>query len=150
MNIVAFDLGRNFAWAISYNQRRYVWGHKQLNELRAHRLGEFMRFLMTQAWLKKMDAVVFETPFARGRAATRSLWGQAGVLEACVSELNLPVVDVAVPTIKKYACGYGKAAKNDMIAAAQRMGYTGTNDNEADAFCLMKYAELNLERGVPT
>jgi len=106
-----------------------------------------MRWLQSkQAPILRAEAVVFETPFARGRAPTRSLWGMAGVLEACVSEANLPVVDVSVATIKLFATGSGNAPKNKMVAAARRLGYLGKNDNEADAFCLLKYAEANLEK----
>jgi hypothetical protein len=145
--IIAFDLGRNLGWAT--NMKGQQWGSESFSEVRAHRLGQFMRLLMSKEWvamIAKADIVVFETPFARGRAATRSMWGMAGVLEACVSETGKPLVDVSVPTIKKFATEYGQAPKNDMIAAARRFGYRGGNDNEADAFCLLRYAEANLER----
>ena len=147
MKIAAFDLGRHLGWATNLRQKRR-WGHEQFSELRAHRLGEFMLFLLNnQAWLKKVDVIVFETPFTRGRAATRSLWGMAGVLESCASVIGKPVVDVSVATIKKFAAGNGHAPKDEMVAAARKLGYRGKNDNEADAYCLLKYAEANLERG---
>jgi Holliday junction resolvasome RuvABC endonuclease subunit len=112
------------------------------------RFGDMLMMLPTI--LKRtpsFDVVVYETPFARGRDATRSMWGIAGILEACANRANIAVVDVAVPTIKKFATGHGHAAKNDMIAAAKKFGYLGFNDNEADAICLLKYAEANLEYG---
>jgi Holliday junction resolvasome RuvABC endonuclease subunit len=93
-----------------------------------------------------LDAVVYETPFCRGRDATRSSWGSAGVIEAAASLAGLPVVDVAVSTIKKFATGFGNAPKTSMMVAAHSLGYRGINEHEADAWCLMRYAEKNLER----
>lgn len=145
MKIIAFDLGKNFAWAT--NHRTPMTGHWFLDGARAHRQGSLQKYL-TLLFLttKGLEVAVYETPFARGRDATRSLWGIAGIIEACATNAGLPVVDVAVPTIKKFATGHGKACKEDMIAAAQRMGYKGSNEHEADAVCLLRYAEANLER----
>ena len=36
--------------------------------------------------------------------------------------------------------------KEDMIAAAKKFGYKGKNEHEADAVCLLRYAEANFER----
>ncbi len=146
MRIIAFDLGKNFAWAWR-PQRGIVAGHLALDGIRSHRMGQLMKLLPPILGSMCFDAVVYETPFARGRDATRSLWGIAGIVEACATNAGCAVVDVAVPTIKKFATGHGKAPKDDMIAAAQRMGYRGTNEHEADAVCLLAYAEVNLEKG---
>lgn len=161
MKIIAFDLGRRLGWATNL-RRKHQWGCAEFSEVRAHREMEFMMLLrgelaperegrkllptLSPGTLAAVDAVVFETPFARGRAATRSMWGMAGVLEACASEAGKPVVDVSVATIKKFATGSGNAPKNSMVAAARKLGYRGRDDNEADAYCLLKYAEVNLER----
>lgn len=105
-----------------------------------------------QVWLEKyfqwdsFDVVVYERPFHRG-PATRVLWGIAGILEAVAIRSNAVVFDVAVPTIKKFATGSGRAFKNEMIDAAQRrFDYPGNNEHEADALCLYHYALANVER----
>ena len=145
MRIIAFDLGRNFAWAGNVGGLSFY--HVELHGgSRAHRLGFLINYLSKVLSWKGYDVAVYETPFARGRDATRSLWGIAGIIEACATNAGLPVVDVAVPTIKKFATGHGKASKDQMIKAAQRMGYKGSNEHEADAVCLLRYAEANLER----
>ena len=149
MKIIAFDLGRNFAFAhnLKPNKMPNTLHFILEGESRAHRLGYLNRYLPKLfATLKGLEAVIYETPFVRGRDPTRALWGMAGIIEACASTANLPVVDAAVPTIKKFATGSGRGAKVDMIAAAQRLGYLGTNEHEADAYCLLKYAEENIER----
>lgn len=147
LRIVAFDLGSHFAWASNPPKiNSYAWGYIHFPGVRAHRLGNLMIWMREQTWIRKLDAIVYETPFARGRDATRSLWGMAGIIEACATEFKLPVMDVAVPTIKKFAAGHGKAAKVSMIKAARKWGYTGNNEHEADALCLLKYAEAHMER----
>lgn len=148
MKIIAFDLGRNFAWAYNGHWSLMTGSINFGDAPRAHRQAALLNYLKrTLAQLPSgIHAAIYETPFARGRDATRSLWGIAGIIEACATEGGLPVVDVAVPTLKKFATGHGKACKEDMIAAAQRMGYKGNNEHEADAVCLLRYAEANLER----
>src|SRR3989304_529806 len=105
MKIIAFDLGKNFAWARPLWDgngapgRKVVAGHVTLEGQRAHRLAEHLRVLtdLLTPLAFDLDAVVYETPFARGRDATRSLWGVAGMIEACATNAGLPCLDVAVP-----------------------------------------------------
>ena len=153
LKIIALDLGRNFAWASNRLSPKHYGlrvGCQVYDGLRAHRLGLLLLFLQTtldtETSAGRVDAIVYETPFARGRDATRSLWGIAGIIEACATNAGLPVVDVAVPTIKKFATGDGRGSKEAMTAAAKKFGYKGSNEHEADAVCLLKYAEANLER----
>lgn len=147
MQIIAFDLGKNFAFAHNLKGKLFTKHILLKGDSRAHRLGYLNEYLTALfKILRGFDAVIYETPFARGRDATRSLWGIAGLIEACASNANLPVVDAAVPTIKKFATGHGRGAKTDMIDAAKKFGYQGDNEHEADAVCLLRYAEANLER----
>ena len=145
MKIIAFDLGKNMAFATNINGIHT--GRVTFDGMRAHRQAKLLDWLQTLPW-EKYDAVIYETPFARGRDATRSLWGIAGLIEAVASKHYKPVVDCAVPTLKKFATGNGKAVKESMIAAAHKFGYRGDNEHEADAVCLLKYAEANLERAL--
>lgn len=157
MNIIAFDQGQNFACAMN-NFKGANMGVKThfvfFDGERPHRQGMLLAYLdqlfndlrQLPGGPHILDAAVYETPFNRGPHATRSGWGIAGVIEACATKAGLPVVDVAVPTIKKFATGHGRAPKEDMIAAANNWGYLGNNEHEADAVCLLKYAEKYLER----
>jgi Holliday junction resolvasome RuvABC endonuclease subunit len=144
MRIIAFDLGSHFAWAS--NLKGHSWGHIDLEGIRPHRLGKLLTFLQAQVWFKQADVALYECPFTRGLAASRSLWGTAGVLEAVVSEMGLPVVDANLREIKKFAAGDGNAPKSAMIVSAKKWGYSGTNDNEADAICILNYGKKFLER----
>jgi len=146
MRIIAFDLGRNMAWA--HNQPKLSWGSRLYDGDRHYRLAAIAQHLPSILFHDNgFDVLVYETPFARGRDATRSLWGIAGILEAAAINAGMAVIDVAVPTIKKFACGDSRAPKNDMIKTARKFGYKGRDEHEADAICLLKYAEAYLERG---
>ena len=142
MNIIAFDLGATLGWACN---APVEVGHNIFTGPRAHRQGQLLDWLPSILTIG-LDLVVYETPFARGRDATRCGWGSAGVIEAAASLAGLPVLDVAVATIKKFATGSGNAPKEAMIYAATMLGYEGANEHEADAWCLLKYAEQNAEK----
>lgn len=92
-----------------------------------------------------VDVVVYERPFARGQHATRSLWGVAGLIEATAAAYNYPVIDYTPKEIKKHATGNASADKDAMILAAACTGYMGDNEHEADAWCVMRFAEDNIK-----
>jgi Holliday junction resolvasome RuvABC endonuclease subunit len=142
MKIIAFDLGSTIGWATNYAHLNT--GHKTFIGSRVERLAAIQGWLHDFNW-HMVEIAVYETPLVRGQAATRILWGIAALIEAAVTRANLPVIDVAVPTIKKFAAGKGFASKLEMQAAARKFGYTGSDEHEADAVCLLKYAVANLE-----
>lgn len=143
MRIAAFDLGST--WAITRNQGpNGPWTqHAGLEGKRPEKLAGFI-VALSRIPLREVDVVVYERPFARGQAATRMLWGMAGILEAAAHNAGVAVLDITPAEIKKWATGKGTASKGEMIAAAQRLGYAGENEHEADAFCLLCMAEATL------
>ena len=143
MRIVSFDLGACFAWATNKPPK---WGSVKLEGVRPQRFYQLIEYLQAQSWLKKLDVAVYEEPFVRGKDATRSLWGYAAIVEACITYHKLPVIGINLRTVKKFATGNGNAAKSEMMLAAQKWGYTGSSPDESDAYCLLKYAEASLER----
>lgn len=149
MRIIALDLGSTMAFAANPDGYRDTrWGHLFCDPdkmKRPHRAAATAIWLQTLLRGAPVDVVIYETPFARGQHATRSLWGLAGLIEAAAWNGGAAVLDRPPSTIKQWACGSGKASKDDMLAAARRMGYTGDNEHEADAFCLLKYAEAKVE-----
>jgi len=150
VKIIAFDLGSTSAYAHNCGER-IVTAARNFDGLRPKRLHEF------SIWLEEvfspgegleLDAVIYERPFARGLHATRSLWGMAGVLEGEATYAGYPVLDMPPSSIKKFATGKGNADKAEMLVAAKMMGYTGENEHEADAFCLLQYAVGNVIKDV--
>lgn len=60
-----------------------------------------------------------------------------GVLRVALHEHGVPVVEVPPATLKCFATGRGNAPKNEvLVAAVNRLGYDGHDDNAADALWL--------------
>lgn len=146
MKIIALDLGKNMAMAHN-GMDVPVIEHWEEHGIRSHRVCSTMRHLDRRFKQIKqachIDLVIYERPFARGADATRSLWGLAGVIEALATHYGWPVTDQVPKPIKKWATGNHAASKDDMIAAANRLGYIVANEHEADAACLLEYAKAN-------
>lgn len=146
MKIIHFDLGSNMAFAHNGCGDVVIWEHREFKGSRQERAAATLRWLLRRfKEMKKagieFDVVHYERPFARGQAATRSLWGIAGILEAAAIVNGWPTLDSTPLEIKKFATGKAKAEKSDMIAAARKIGYRGDNEHEADAYLGLKYAE---------
>jgi len=121
-----------------------------------------MRFIMFRSWLVKMMQVVepqllvYEQCHHRGGAATQVLVGlETLVLELC-ARYKVEHAGVHTATLKKWATGSGRASKEDMKGAAERLLLDATkpsggldvgvlelpieSDDEADALCLLFYS----------
>lgn len=145
MKIIHFDIGSYMALAHNgMGDDAIIVESKEFKGNRQERAAATLRWLLKR--FKEMkaegvefDVVHYERPFARGQAATRSLWGVAGVLEAAATINGWATLDSTPVEIKKFA-GNAKASKDQMSVFAQAQGYRGTNEHEADAFLGLKYA----------
>ncbi len=155
MKILALDLGATTGWVVVDNNKVRNYGEKYFSGDRGHRLWQF------QDWLHRavhefshVDVLIFERPFCRGLAATRSLWGMAGVAEAEAHGQGITSLDIVPSTLKKWATGSGKASKEQMITAAvgklfeqMREPPITLGEHEADAIILGLYAAEHIEPG---
>jgi Holliday junction resolvasome RuvABC endonuclease subunit len=103
----------------------------------AERLVEIRAWIETSLLNYDTDLVVIEGP-AFGRPNGMHALGQlAGVVYVRLHELKQRHLEVPPSCVKKYATGKGNAKKVDVLQAAwKRLGYEGTDDNEADALWL--------------
>jgi crossover junction endodeoxyribonuclease RuvC len=63
-----------------------------------------------------------------------------GAVRLALFDRDIPFTEVSPSTLKKLATGKGNSNKYGVMAAAtKRLGYEGTNDNEADALWLRQY-----------
>lgn len=71
----------------------------------------------------------------------------AAVFEAlrCVHRFPVPVVPIPTADWKKRAVGNGAAKKHAVMAWAQRDGYAGADQDEADAWCIAVAGQKLLE-----
>lgn len=151
LSILALDLGGTSAYALNVPGFTAT-GHWVVNRggkaKRPECLANFFSELDLQLMcMGDLDVLIYERPFARGAAATRALWGYAGICEAVAHARGAAVLDLTPGQIKKWATGNAKASKDDMLVAAKKMGYGGDNEHEADAYCLMKFANAEAIKG---
>ena len=94
---------------------------------------------------------------SRVATASEVLGGMKVTVATWAEEENLLAQGFAISTIKKYATGNGKASKEDMIAAANKLGaafnadkYKSTGvDNVVDAAFVLLLLIQTVEQGLP-
>ena len=139
MNLIAFDLGLKWGWAYG-NAECAIFGHD--------RLGKENRELNLGAQLSKLicelpefpDAILYEHAFHQPGYALDAWYPLVGILREVAQANELPIIKVAVGTIKKHTTGNGNCGKDAMIAAMRDKGYDVITDDEADALALLLYA----------
>jgi len=113
-----------------------------------------MRFVLFTAWLTqtldavKPDVVVYEMAHHRGGAATEILVGFTTRIQEECERRGIEYLGVHTGTMKKEVLGSGRAEKSDSIKFAEKyLGRKVGGDDEADAVCLLSYAEKKLREG---
>ena len=155
--ILALDLATKTGWAMRQNGQ-IISGVQDFSLKRGDSPG--MRYLYFMAWLQQFSklemtsvygteqikpTIVYEQPHMRGGHATEVLAGLVATLQAFCSSFGIEHTAVHTATLKKFATGSGRADKAGMILYAKgKLGHDPIDDNEADAVCLLHYAEVNI------
>lgn len=142
VSLLALDLGSVTGVAEWPSGRLQTW--KLQGKTRVQKFAHFTKLLEMQLSAGGYDAVVFERPIARGRAATRMGWGLAGIVEATAELEGYPSLDAEISTVKKAVTGRGDADKDMVILSMSLRGWTPANEHEADAAAVAHYAAENL------
>jgi len=106
-----------------YFRLRHLWEH--LDDY-----GEFV------------DLIVCEGAqgFLRGKAAVEASHKYRAVVELFGALNGIEVVMIEPNDLKEFALGKRSGSKDEMVEAANRLGYEGNEDNEADSFLISKWA----------
>lgn len=98
-------------------------------------------------YVQGADLVCIED-FAFSRAnQAHNLGGLGWIIRVMMHEENVPFMVVGTSQVKKFATGRGNAKKPEvMLGVYKRWGVEFADDNEADAFVLMKMAEVLIGR----
>lgn len=131
-------------------QEYHRWG-RMLTELHSITNEAIKRYGIGSA-LKENPAkvlkIVYEDArelYSPGKSARNINAGVVAVLMAFCSSNGLESPTAILPLdLKRFATGKTKADKEEMIWAAQRMGYKGKQDDEADAYLIYHWAVQNL------
>lgn len=101
------------------------------------RLVHFKQFLDDLFFRFQPAMIAHEAQFFKGHGSHMLIW-LAGIVNLAAQERGVPVFSGFTNNqIKKAFCGHGKASKQQMIQACQRMGFNPSDDNAADAIALL-------------
>ena len=96
-----------------------------------------------------VEAIICEgaAGFMRGKAAVEASHKFRAVIQLYCALNDVQYIEITPADLKFYATGKRTAEKNEMIKQAQKLGYEGHNDNEADSFLILKwYVETHHEK----
>lgn len=143
--ILALDVATHCGWKTETASGVWDLSPKR-DESKGMRLIRFRAKLREIIQLEQINIVVFEQASGFHKNALIVEAELIGVMKLCLEEANIDYRSYTSTNIKKFATGKGVCKKDLMIKAAQeKFGYTGNDDNEADAICLYHLALNDLK-----
>lgn len=147
MKIAAFDLGTSTGWA-TYNtdckpiKNSGFWNFKHKGDQSANLC--FWKLAQNLNDLGEahggFDIVYYEAVTFASTVKQSQKWGGFKAILTAWCERNEIAYDgINVKTLKLHATGKGGASKDDMIFAAELLGFDPANDDEADAIHILHY-----------
>ena len=143
--ILALDTATHTGYAIS----RELYGVWDLSAKRDESAG--MRLIRFRSKLNEIikseniNLVAFERPGGRHVGAVIVHSELQSQIKIVCEDLHIPYRGYSSQEIKKFATGKGNSGKPLMIQTAKdKLGYSGDNDNEADALWLLELAKHDL------
>ncbi len=137
--ILFLDLATRCGWCCGAPDQTPRYGTKVLPST-GEDIGRFAyaynEWLLDMITLENPGLVVFEAPILAGKttpATARKLMGLAWHTEFVCNLRQIRCAEDHLQSIKKFFAGNGRAEKEDMIAAARRLGFDPKDDNQADA-----------------
>ena len=151
MRILSLDLATKTGYAYRDDWGKIISGVKDFKV--KGKLDPALRFSYLQDWISsslspfyRMDKIFYEQPHKSGGKGAEFLIGLVTIVKVWCAEHAVAYDYVHTGTLKKWATGNGHAKKPDMIKRAREiLGREPIDDNEADAVCLLLYAEAHNE-----
>ena len=147
MKILSLDIASTTGWAMD-TQIYGTWDFKtKKDESMGMKLIRFKSKLKEVHSLDPLDIIIYERPAGKHANSIIHQAKLIAILEQFCEENNIEYRAFSASEIKKFATGKGNANKQAMIDTAKsKYGYTGNDDNEADAIHMWKLfkKELNL------
>lgn len=138
MKTLALDLATEFGWAwFEDGVLEYSSHHKLKGKTRGHKMGQFYEWLEAELACHDADMVVWEAVAPGHFQAMKFLCKMEGIVEMVTA--GVPNKQVHSGTLKKWACGYGKATKEQMMDIARQYEPLVGDNNQADAILVGVY-----------
>lgn len=133
MKILALDVATHCGWCTETAHGTWDFSIKK-DESSGMRLIRFKSKLKEVAQLEQIDLVTFESAAVYSKHPNFVQAEMHGLLKVFCEENRIQYRAFTPAEIKKHATGKGNSGKPLMVAAAkEKLGYTGADDNEADA-----------------
>ena len=145
MKILALDVATKTGWRTETSSGVWDFNKQKRGDSYGMRLIRFKSSVREILDLEKIDIVVYERPAGMFKSSIIVASEMIGVLIALCEERGLQYTAYSATEIKKFATGKGNAKKQDMIDSAIALGFTPSDDNEADAIHLYNLAKKDLE-----
>ena len=141
MKILAIDPANHLGWAVSNQLYGVEDFTTRSGESNGFKLIKFKAFLQKVIDTEGITVVVYERPGGKFKNDIMSHAKYIAIIEIVCIEKEVQYKAFSPAEIKKYATGKGNCGKELMVSAAQvKYGYTGTDDNVADALHIWNLA----------
>ena len=135
--LLALDLSTSVGHAILERGRPPLFGTLRLvGTTHAARMSAFLAFLEDMQQLHSFDSMAWERPIITPRDTVDKLeilYGLVGIAYAWAGRMDVPYRECSVQQAKITLTGKGTAKKDEMIAAAMKIGWKVADDHQADA-----------------
>lgn len=125
-----------------------VWDFKtKKDESQGMKLLRFRSKLKEVCELENINLIAYERVAGQHKNSIIHAAKMVSIIETFCEENKIDYRAVSATEVKKFATGKGNCGKDLMIQAAQeKYGYTGTDDNEADAILIYHFTlqDLNI------
>lgn len=146
INVLAIDQASNCGWATKHAHG--VWDfNTRKDESSGMKMLRFRSKLKEVCELEQINLIVYERVAGQHANSIIHAAKMVAMIETFCEENNINYKAVSAGEVKRFATGKGNAGKPQMIASAKlKYGYTGNNDNEADALHIYHHTiqDLNL------
>lgn len=142
VKVLSLDIASVTGWAVSRTEYG-TWNFKtRKDESMGMKLIRFRSKLDEMKSILNFNLVVYERPAGMFKASIIHEAKLIGILEEWCEANKIAYRSYSATEIKKFATGKGNAGKPLMIKAArEKLGYAGSDDNEADSLWMLELAK---------
>jgi len=146
INVLAIDQASNCGWC---TKNAYgVWDfNTRKDESSGMKMLRFRAKLTEVCQIESINLIVYERVAGQHANSIIHAAKMVAMIETFCEENNINYKAVSAGEVKRFATGKGNCDKKAMIASAkEKHGYTGNDDNEADAIWIYHHTinDLNL------
>ena len=146
INVLAIDQASNCGWKT--RNAHGVWDfNTRKDESSGMKMLRFRAKLTEVCQIESINLIVYERVAGQHANSIIHAAKMVAMIETFCEENNINYKAVSAGEVKRFATGKGNANKQAMIdSAREKHGYTGSDDNEADAILIYHHTinDLNL------